>query len=847
MILRESLLTLQQQQQQQQQQQHHGGPATRARTAQLAHSSDNQQLAPGSSRPIHQPQTTTARRATAPTLFNRNMDNSFNSSVNNPATEFDPPSPAANRSTPPAPPPVARRGKREREYNNNNNNNNNEGYSQPIASGSGHWTTNLVEPRPIYARSFSHPPPPAPVASIQPKLSEHLPGATKQPTLPSLLAHLSLEAPFRTEKYPVGSDSDSGIDPATARAPFRFPPPPPTPPSSFHLLHPFHLNHHNLHQPHFHHQHNSYHNPAHLPPHSETDDNHHHQRPAKRVSQGPHPHLLTRTKKRKLFHRFFRSEAFFFSSTTTTSPKKKQQTSFPGPDSDHNTFIPHSVGFGNGGDSGGGGSISRETVAGERGDEESLTGKTGVVTGSSRAKKLSTWWENMGRSTAAEGRESPLSRGEAEWSERDEEEVGKHWVRKLQLRFGVGSARATARTEEEKDGETRAGDEEAMEDVSEYDSSPSSVSMVRSRTRSASSPPTFSSTYSSLHNNQQQQLSAQVQSGPTLASSSQAPPLKQHLLAVLRVRLSEGGASSKGGEAGLRFKKWVAWNAWMKRSHVHSEEEEEEEEEDDDDYVYGDGFMSTYEYGDGEGLGEGELDSDPNDRQRYHHLQHQSSFSSLPLVLDSASLGHHVPSNSNNAIPSISIPHETSTVHHSADHHNHHPPLPASPPPPESPLTHPRLDPDVIAPSPLLTSTSLQFQDDLSYALGVDLPHGTTEGEAAARGARVPMLAQQTSPAPPHVHLPSPPPARPNLRRAQSLPTTLPLPGTGTAGAATQSFVPPLAASSTPGGSSAGSVAGAGGQQERERGRRSPRRDEANSGGGAGEGRRVTSPIACEA
>lgn len=37
--------------------------------------------------------------------------------------------------------------------------------------------------------------------------------------------------------------------------------------------------------------------------------------------------------------------------------------------------------------------------------------------------------------------------------------------------------------------------------------------------------------------------------------SSSAAPLKQHLLAVLRMRLSEGGASSKGGEAGLRFKK----------------------------------------------------------------------------------------------------------------------------------------------------------------------------------------------------------------------------------------------------------------------------------------------------
>lgn len=38
-------------------------------------------------------------------------------------------------------------------------------------------------------------------------------------------------------------------------------------------------------------------------------------------------------------------------------------------------------------------------------------------------------------------------------------------------------------------------------------------------------------------------------------AGANAAPLKQHLLAVLRMRLREGGGSSKGGEAGLRFKK----------------------------------------------------------------------------------------------------------------------------------------------------------------------------------------------------------------------------------------------------------------------------------------------------
>lgn len=69
-----------------------------------------------------------------------------------------------------------------------------------------------------------------------------------------------------------------------------------------------------------------------------------------------------------------------------------------------------------------------------------------------------------------------------------------------------------------------------------------SAPMTRTRTRgsrSLSSPPAF-------------QMQAQSNSG---GGPWAPPPLKQHLLAVLRMRLSEGGGSSKGGEAGLKFKK----------------------------------------------------------------------------------------------------------------------------------------------------------------------------------------------------------------------------------------------------------------------------------------------------
>lgn len=59
------------------------------------------------------------------------------------------------------------------------------------------------------------------------------------------------------------------------------------------------------------------------------------------------------------------------------------------------------------------------------------------------------------------------------------------------------------------------------------------------RNRSISSPPAFN-----------REKAPEVGGGPWAP-----PPLKQHLLAVLRMRLSEGGGTSKGGEAGLKFKK----------------------------------------------------------------------------------------------------------------------------------------------------------------------------------------------------------------------------------------------------------------------------------------------------
>lgn len=125
------------------------------------------------------------------------------------------------------------------------------------------------------------------------------------------------------------------------------------------------------------------------------------------------------------------------------------------------------------------------------------------------------------------------------------------WVSRLQVRFGSAFGVGTGVVEGDKgkgrdevgaEGETSGagvatragGDRLAKMRASK------GVGMARSRPRSVSSPPAF-------HQTQYQQHQP----------PGAGPPLKQHLLAVLRMRLSEGGGSSRGGEAGLRFKKYV--------------------------------------------------------------------------------------------------------------------------------------------------------------------------------------------------------------------------------------------------------------------------------------------------
>ncbi|GAA5997587.1 uncharacterized protein JCM10292_000952 [Rhodotorula paludigena] len=53
---------------------------------------------------------------------------------------------------------------------------------------------------------------------------------------------------------------------------------------------------------------------------------------------------------------------------------------------------------------------------------------------------------------------------------------------------------------------------------------------------------------------------------PAQADELEGAELKKALLANLRARMASEGGTSKGAEAGLRFKKWALWNAWRVES-----------------------------------------------------------------------------------------------------------------------------------------------------------------------------------------------------------------------------------------------------------------------------------------
>ncbi|GAA5883994.1 hypothetical protein JCM6882_002095 [Rhodosporidiobolus microsporus] len=80
----------------------------------------------------------------------------------------------------------------------------------------------------------------------------------------------------------------------------------------------------------------------------------------------------------------------------------------------------------------------------------------------------------------------------------------------------------------------------------------------------------------------------------------EGPALKQVLLKNLRARLTAEGGTSKAGEAGLRFKKWVVWNSFNRRQReLFSPSSSSDSFEGDDDH-----------FGDGDGDADDDLELD---------------------------------------------------------------------------------------------------------------------------------------------------------------------------------------------------------------------------------------------
>lgn len=253
------------------------------------------------------------------------------------------------------------------------------------------------------------------------------------------------------------------------------------------------------------------------------------------------------------------------------------------------------------------------------------------------------------------------------------------------------------------------------------------------------------------------------------------PALKQHLLAVLRLRLAEGGASSKAGEAGLRFKKfvhlvcnilvrctnfdcarWVVWNVWMRRTTTvrelppsspatpspitperggYDEEEfdDDEEECEDDDYDgEDDGELGTQGFFGDDGEEEENLDEENSSSAL--RTTPTASFM-LPLLLDM----------------------EVETVTPSTI-------SPVEPPPtPDETLA----TPPQFSPSPSLITTTPLCLSDASSSSGTPLSPTTPPVPVPQSPRRSPRVLPSQSQAPPPLPQAHGPPSLPPTLRTR--------------------------------------------------------------------------------
>ncbi|GAA6020759.1 hypothetical protein JCM10207_002014 [Rhodosporidiobolus poonsookiae] len=154
----------------------------------------------------------------------------------------------------------------------------------------------------------------------------------------------------------------------------------------------------------------------------------------------------------------------------------------------------------------------------------------------SRTPSTSSWWPSVSRSFG-QGVESRLGPAEEEWTG-----DGGGWVAQLSLRLNSLDVSSS----------------ETGDATNVPPGEPGHPMRPPLHGRSFSSPAILGLRPPVL---EPFQSTTAEQASPAL----EGPALKQLLLRNLRERLASEGGTSKAGEAGLRFKKWVVWNSFTRR------------------------------------------------------------------------------------------------------------------------------------------------------------------------------------------------------------------------------------------------------------------------------------------
>ncbi|SCV74781.1 BQ2448_7810 [Microbotryum intermedium] len=233
-------------------------------------------------------------------------------------------------------------------------------------------------------------------------------------------------------------------------------------------------------------------------------------------------HLTMRCKKMKLSHAFYRCGSLFYrcpptpatsSALTSTRPPPAEVAAAPTSTVTPRKYIPQTT------------------------------------------RRLSSWWASVSRH-GGDARVSRMCPDEAIWvTNAGSEWQSPKWQTLWSQRVKDNKTEDTASSGLSSNLDGTASSNELSSTVSKPPKGFSKFSFRSRPSRSVSSPPDWTPPTSHSHANP--------------SGEHNFPwtplPLKQHLLAVLRARSAENGGSSRGGDAGLKFKKWVIWNHWSRR------------------------------------------------------------------------------------------------------------------------------------------------------------------------------------------------------------------------------------------------------------------------------------------